>query len=251
MKERSGHFWKRIVEGKFTARDFWDNFRVNKATFDFLCGELAPAIHRQNTQWRKAVCVRKRVAITLWRLSTNCEYRTIRHLFGVARCTANDIVKDTCLVIVQELMRRYINFPSGDRLRATVQGFEDMGFPQVAGTIEGTHIPIIAPVNYHNRKGWYSIILQAVCDNTYMFTDIMVGRMARTSLIFSKPSEPRFPLSHEYSLRRVGKVLILLKIRQGNCEFFYVAYPKAKKSSSPKFGSLCNNEHLSGKNTQC
>nr|XP_054756798.1 uncharacterized protein LOC129262832 [Lytechinus pictus]XP_054763823.1 uncharacterized protein LOC129270469 [Lytechinus pictus] len=76
-------------------------------------------------------------------------------------------------------MRRYITFPSGDRLRATVQGFEDMGFPQVAGAIDGTHIPIIGPVNYHadyhNRKGWYSVILQAVCDHKYMFTDIMVG----------------------------------------------------------------------------
>ena len=191
MKERSGHFWKRIVEGKFTARDFWDNFRVNKATFDFLCGELAPAIHRQNTQWHKAVCVRKRVAITLWRLSTNCEYRTIRHLFGVARCTANVIVNDTYLVIVQELMRRYITFPPGDRLLATVQGFEDMGFPQVAGAIEGTHIPIIAPVNYHNRKGWYSIILQAVCDHRYMFTDIMVGWPGRV-LFFCNQASPDF-----------------------------------------------------------
>ena len=108
MKERSGHFWERIVEGRFMARDFRENFCVNKATSDFLCGELAPAIHRQNTRWCKVVGVRKRIAITLWRLSTNCEYRTIRLLLGVARCTANVIANDTCLVIVQELMRRYI-----------------------------------------------------------------------------------------------------------------------------------------------
>ncbi|XP_063960432.1 uncharacterized protein LOC135153069 [Lytechinus pictus] len=76
-----------------------------------------------------------------------------------------------------------------------------MGFPQVAGAIDGTHIPIIGPVNYHadyhNRKGWYSVILQAVCDHKYMFTDIMMTRNINGQdvplMILGDPAYPLLP----------------------------------------------------------
>eukprot|EP00102_Acyrthosiphon_pisum_P027240 XP_016664450.1 PREDICTED: uncharacterized protein LOC107885341 [Acyrthosiphon pisum] len=42
--------------------------------------------------------------------------------------------------------------------------------------IDGTHIPIMAPadgrLDYVNRKGWTSIILQAVVDHEYQIRDI-------------------------------------------------------------------------------
>ena len=131
-KYRSGQFWQRVVNEEFTAEDFRENFRVNIKTFEFLCQEIGPHIERHNTKFRKCISVRKRVAISLWRLTTNCEYRTIGHLFGVARCTACIIVNETCKFITQELLARYITFPSGERLRDTIRGFEDrFGFPQV------------------------------------------------------------------------------------------------------------------------
>ena len=36
--------------------------------------------------------------------------------------------------------------PAGDELKKVVEGFRnDLGFPQCAGVIDGTHIPIISP----------------------------------------------------------------------------------------------------------
>ena len=47
------------------------------------------------------------------------------------------------------------------------------------GSIDGCHIPVMPPssnhTDYYNRKGWYSIILQAVVDHEYIFRDISVG----------------------------------------------------------------------------
>ena len=47
------------------------------------------------------------------------------------------------------------------------------------GAIDGTHIPIIAPTENHadyiNRKGYHSIVMQAVVDSGYLFRDVVVG----------------------------------------------------------------------------
>lgn len=101
------------------------------------------------------------------------------HLFGLARCTVFCIVKDTCQAIVDILLPKYISFPEGKKLKETVQGFHDRwGIPQCAGLIDGFHIPVTPPslnhTDYYNRKGWYSVILQAVVDQNYLFTDICV-----------------------------------------------------------------------------
>ena len=56
---------------------------------------------------------------------------------------------------------------------------EQWGIPQCAGSIDGSHIPIRPPAMshtcYYNRKGWYSVILQAIVDHDSLFTDIYIG----------------------------------------------------------------------------
>ena len=55
---------------------------MNKATFQYLCNELRGRLQRTNVV-REAISVEKRIAITLWRLGTNQDYRSVAHLFGV------------------------------------------------------------------------------------------------------------------------------------------------------------------------
>ena len=54
-----------------------------------------------------------------------------------------------------------------------------LGFPQVPGAIDGTHIPIISlqenPSDYYNLKGFHSIIMQAVVDFRGLFLDTYIG----------------------------------------------------------------------------
>ena len=108
---------------------------------------------------RASISVEHRVAITPWCLATCAEYRTIGHLFGVARCTVCVIVHDTCAAIVNVLQSQYIQFPVGDKLTAVIDGFKaTWNVPQCAGTIDGSHIPVKPPAcnhtDYYNRKGW-------------------------------------------------------------------------------------------------
>lgn len=81
-------------------------------------------------------------------------------------------------------MPKYIRKPTGDRLQTIIQTFEDQcGLPQVGGAIDGSHIPIKAPTDepdaYYNRKGFHSIVLQAVVDCFLTFTDVFVGYPGR------------------------------------------------------------------------
>ena len=66
--------------------------------------------------------------------------------------------------------------PTGRALTTVIKGFEKRGFPQCGGALNGSHIPIEvpqdSPSDYHNRKGWHSVTLQALVDDVGNFTDI-------------------------------------------------------------------------------
>ena len=141
--------------------DAWwrENLRMTKDTFEKVCNEVKPYITRQVTRFRQPVSVEARVAITIWKLSTNIEFRTIATLFGLGRSTVGEIVLDVCEVIAVHLMPKYVRVPQNERLREIIDGFQcHWGFLQTVGAIDGTHIPIIRPQNsasdYYNRKGY-------------------------------------------------------------------------------------------------
>ena len=155
------------------------NFRVSRATFRYLCNELRTKLQHESTI-RETVLVEKRVAIALWRLGTNVEYRTISHLFGVGISTACNIVHEVCKATVDTLLQRYVKIPVGTDAMDIVRGFEEKwGFPQCFGAVDGSHIPILpphdSPTDYYNRKGFHSIVAQALVDHQYRFLNVFVG----------------------------------------------------------------------------
>ena len=86
---------------------------------------------------RRSLSIEKRVAIALWRLSTNADYRTIGHLFGVAKGTACVVANEVCCTVVERLFKKYVKIPVGKHFDDIVEGFErKWGFPQCAGAIE-------------------------------------------------------------------------------------------------------------------
>ena len=88
---------------------------------------------------------------------------------NISKGSVSNITKDVtqCLNFI---CRQYIKMPI-DRaeLRNVMHGFHDIAnFPNVAGTIDGTHIRISAPSAdenfYVNRKKYHSINVMGVCD---------------------------------------------------------------------------------------
>ena len=65
--------------------------------------------------------------------------------------------------------------------------FTKWNFPQCVGAIDGTHIEIVAPdensADYYNRKGRYSIIMQAVVDHAHRFVCIYIFPLCSNILV--------------------------------------------------------------------
>ena len=57
-------------------------------------------IHVQVKNFRSPVSVEERVAVTIWKLATNVEYRTLSSLFGLGRSTVSKIVVEICCAIL-------------------------------------------------------------------------------------------------------------------------------------------------------
>uniref|UniRef100_A0A1X7UN39 DDE Tnp4 domain-containing protein n=1 Tax=Amphimedon queenslandica TaxID=400682 RepID=A0A1X7UN39_AMPQE len=153
---------------------------MRKETFMYLCKELDKEVRKKDTHLRCAITVELRVAIIIWFLSTGTPYRVLAHLFGVSRSSICLIIRQVCTAIVKVLMRKYIKYPSGSALISVIDGFKaKCGFPNCGGAIDGSHIPISSPVEFHsdyyNRKGWYPMIIQAVADHNDRFLNIYIG----------------------------------------------------------------------------
>ena len=198
-KPRSDQWWKDVENGKYGEEWWRENLRMTEHTFRILCSELQPYIKKKATVLRDPISVERRVAITVWKLATNVEYRTLSNLFGIGLSTVAVIVVETCQAITSNLLKRYVSIPQDELLGEVMRGFESCwGFPQVAGAIDGSHIPIIRPEecasDYFNRKGHYSIIIQGLVDFRGRFMDVCIGwpgkvhdaRVFANSSVYSK-----------------------------------------------------------------
>ena len=123
---------------------------MKKATFFFICEQLRPYLQKEDSNMRKAISVEKRLAIALWRLATGSYYKTIGYLFGISEASACRICDEVCSLVATKLLPRLIKFPEGAELDEVIEDFEKRwGFPQCAAAIDGSHIPIKAPIEYH------------------------------------------------------------------------------------------------------
>ena len=173
--------WWTTVVPLFTDTMWIENFRMSKETFKYICCRLKPALERMDTNYRRSVPLEKRVALALWKLATNSEYRSIGHLFGVGLSTACDCVKEFCSSVEEILYPEVIQMPDAEKFKEMSLYFEERwGVPQCVGAIDGSHIPIMAPqehpTEYYNRKGWYSMTLQAIVDGKGLFWNIYTGQ---------------------------------------------------------------------------
>ena len=73
--------------------DFWwrEHFRVNRGTFTKIIEIARPHMQTEDSRFRRATSVEKKVAAALWRLANGHSYRTIWHNFRYGHVIGDEI----------------------------------------------------------------------------------------------------------------------------------------------------------------
>lgn len=150
--------------------------------FDHLLGLVSPLITKKDTNFREAISPAERLALTLRFLATGESQISLTFLFRMGKATVSKIISETCDALRQILFPTYVAHPSSsEEWKMLAEEFEELwNLNHVVGAIDGKHIRIECPKNtgtlYHNYKGFFSLVLLAICDARYCFTLIDVGQ---------------------------------------------------------------------------
>jgi hypothetical protein len=133
--------------GSFTEWMFKQRTRVSHGTFRFLCEKLGPFLKKKDIRMRVAIFVETRIAVSLCRLGTGNGLLLIGEVYGIAECIASCIVREFFKAVRKHLLRVLVQFPSESQFKVLASQFEALhGIPYIVGAIDGSHIPILAPV---------------------------------------------------------------------------------------------------------
>ena len=125
-----------------------------------------------------------RVAISLYRLGSGNTLILIVDLFGLEESTTSKIVKKCCeaiRILLKPLIFKKLALVWMKKIVAEFKALH--GIPLIIEAIDGSHIPIIAPIHnsisYYCRKRFYSCLLLGVVDSKYKFWDYDFGWCGR------------------------------------------------------------------------
>lgn len=122
------------------------------------------------------ICFYYRICIALYKLASCCEYRTVASIFGIGKTSVHRYVYKFVRALCK-LKKDYIQwYTAEDGKRIAEENERRYHYPQAIGAIDGSHIPVTPPADgkgdYLCRKGYPSVVLQAVVDCHYKFRDI-------------------------------------------------------------------------------
>ncbi|KAF9406033.1 hypothetical protein HW555_013451 [Spodoptera exigua] len=79
-----------------SSREFKKFTRMSKADFEYLLNKVSPLIAKQDTQLRKAVPAKIRLAITLRYLASGDDFESLHFLFKVSPQLISQIIPEVC-----------------------------------------------------------------------------------------------------------------------------------------------------------
>ncbi|KAI4465993.1 hypothetical protein MML48_3g00015527 [Holotrichia oblita] len=158
--------------------EFVRRFRLSKASVRNILQQieqqLVPRVRKRHN-----VEPLQQILLALRFLATGNFYISVADFGGLHKSTVARIIRNVIYAIAR-LRRNYLNFPSNVQSKEEVAvAFHRIArFPRVIGAVDCTHIRLQSPggnvaETFRNRKGYFSLNVQAVCDAENHITDIV------------------------------------------------------------------------------
>uniref|UniRef100_A0A182W2I7 HTH_Tnp_4 domain-containing protein n=1 Tax=Anopheles minimus TaxID=112268 RepID=A0A182W2I7_9DIPT len=98
--------WGRLleaIEGEGPNDRIQDFLRLNREEFLHILSLIGHKICREDTNMRKAITPKQRLAITLRYLATGDSFKSLAYLFRVSTRSVSLIVQEACYLLIQDL----------------------------------------------------------------------------------------------------------------------------------------------------
>lgn len=222
----------------FDDSDFEKRFRFLKEYAVKISNSLESKL-RYIDERNNPVSVLDQVLLTLRYYATGSFQSVVADLSGIHQVTCGRIIKRVSVAIA-ETAKDVIKMPSSpEEIEKTKTEFYLIHkFPNVIGIVDGTHIPILSPggddaETYRNRKTWFSINTQGVCDANMKFIDIVArwpgSTHDQTIFNFSK-------LRARFENKEFGEVSYLLgDAGYANKNYLLVPFDKPRNPAENKY----------------
>jgi nuclease HARBI1 len=152
--------------------------QINKSKTVFFCKQIKDDLEPETLR-SQPISSMNQLLIALRFYATGSFQLVVGDTFAVDKATVCRILHRVTRAIAN-LRQKYVKFPDSHQdYHAVMEGFYiKSGLPGVVGAIDCTHVPIQSPGGndseiYRNRKSYFSINVQLVCDTTNYITDVV------------------------------------------------------------------------------
>ncbi|XP_071578129.1 uncharacterized protein [Temnothorax nylanderi] len=164
--------------------EFFQNMRMWPEHFNWLLDVVQGKLEKRSK--RTPLDPKLRLQVTLLYLAQGDSILSKHTEFRIGKSTVRAIIPETCQAIWEVLQPIFLPAMDENSWKKVADGFlEKWQFSNCIGAIDGKHVRIKAPPmsgsQYYSYKGFFSIVLLAVCDADYKFTWVDIGQYGSIS----------------------------------------------------------------------
>ncbi|KAG8238529.1 hypothetical protein J437_LFUL018201 [Ladona fulva] len=155
---------------KFSDQQYMEHFRVSRRVSQELANKFeASEYYNYQSCSSPKISALKFICIFLWFAGNEAvSFRVVSDRFNISKSSLHKIIRRVTYFL-SNLSPEVITWPKDQEKVLIEQYFREKQFPGVVGVIDGTHVridrPSEDPDSYLNRKHFYSIQAQVVCDH--------------------------------------------------------------------------------------
>ena len=165
---------------------FKRHIRLTRGQFDALnnrFGHLGMDETPDQFGGMERIPLERKTLMFLWYMANNNSFREISDKFDVSQGSAHAVISQA-LECISNISSDFIQWPNACETQISSAVFKRLtGLDKVIEAIDGCHIKIQRPhshgIDYLNRKGYYSVLLQGTCDDRGKFNHFFVGLPGR------------------------------------------------------------------------